>query len=119
MAAEPKPQLSVQEYLRLERQAETKSEYLDGEMVAMTGGTLRHNRIITNVVRELSNQLHERTCEVFPNDLRVRIPSTNAYVYPDTTVVCGEPRVEDSYHDTLLNPTLIVEVLSPSTEGYD
>jgi Uma2 family endonuclease len=118
MAAEPN-RLSVQEYLRLERLAETKSEYLDGQMVAMTGGTIRHNRIITNVVRELSGQLHDRPCEVFPNDLRVRIPSANLYVYPDATVVCGEPRVEDSYADTLLNPTLIVEVLSPSTEAYD
>jgi Uma2 family endonuclease len=118
MAAEPN-RLSVREYLRLERQAETKSEYLDGEMVAMTGASLRHNGIITNVVRELSGQLRDRPCQVFPNDLRVRIPSANLYVYPDSTVVCGEPRLEDSFADTLLNPTLIVEVLSPTTEAYD
>lgn len=118
MAAEPN-RLSVQEYLRLERLAETKSEYLDGQMVAMTGGTLRHNAIISHVVAELSRQLRNRFCEVYPNDLRVRIPSANLYVYPDTTVVCGEPRVEDSYADTLLNPILVIEVLSPSTASYD
>jgi Uma2 family endonuclease len=118
MAAEPN-QLSVQEYLRLERQAETKNEYLDGQMVAMTGGTLRHNAIIANVVSELHRQLRGRPCQVFPNDLRVRIPSANVYVYPDVTVVCGEPRIEDTYADTLLNPIVVIEVLSPSTEAYD
>jgi Uma2 family endonuclease len=118
MAAEPN-RLSVQEYLRLERLAETKNEYLDGQMVAMTGATLRHNGIVTNLARELSGQLYDRPCEVYPNDLRVRIPSANVYVYPDATVVCGEPRLEDSFFDTLLNPTLIVEVLSPSTVSYD
>lgn len=119
MAAEPTPQLSVQEYLRLERQAETKNEYLDGQMVAMTGATLRHNAIIAHVVAELAQQLRDRFCEVYPNDLRVRIPSANVYAYPDVTVVCGEPRLEDSLFDTLLNPTFVVEVLSPTTETYD
>lgn len=118
MAAEPN-RLSVQEYLRLERQAEIKSEYLNGQMVAMTGGTLRHNGIIANVVSELRTQLRDRPCRVFPNDLRVRIPSANVYVYPDVSVVCGEPCVEDTYKDTLLNPAVVVEVLSPSTEAYD
>ena len=118
MAAEPN-RLSVQEYLRLERQAETKSEYLDGQMVAMTGGTLRHNGIIANVVSGLHRQFLNGPCRVFPNNLRVRIPSANVYVYPDVTVVCGEPRIEDAYADTLLNPTVVIEVLSPSTEAYD
>ena len=118
MAAEPN-QLSVAEYLRLERQAETKNEYLDGEMVAMTGATLRHNGIVINLARELSEKLRDRPCQAFANDLRVRIPSANVYVYPDASVVCGEPRLEDSFFDTLLNPSLIVEVLSPSTVSYD
>ena len=117
MAAEPN-QLSVAECLRLDRQAETKNEYLDGQMVAMTGATLRHNGITINVARELSGQLRDRPCQVFANDLRVRIPSANVYVYPDASVVCGE-RLEDSFFETLLNPSLIVEVLSPSTASYD
>lgn len=75
MPVDPKPQLSVQEYLRLERQAETKNEYLDGQMVAMTGGSLRHSLIIGNLVGELRRQLRDRPCQVFPSDLRVGIPS--------------------------------------------
>ena len=118
MAAEPN-QLSVQEYLRLERLAETKNEYLDGQMVAMTGATLRHGFIIGNLVGELKRQLKGRPCQVVPNDLRVRIPSEDVYTYPDVVVVCGEPSLEDHYADTLLNPTLLIEVLSPTTEAYD
>lgn len=118
MAAEPN-QLSVAEYLRLERQAETRNEYLNGQMVAMTGASRRHNLIVVNLLRELGNQLKHRPCELFPSDLRVRIPSANVYTYPDASVVCGDPIVEDEYNDTLLNPTLIIEVLSPSTASYD
>jgi Uma2 family endonuclease len=117
MAAEPN-QLSVQEYLRLERQAETKNEYLDGQLVAMTGASRRHNLIVVNLLRELGNQLKHRPCELFPSDLRVQIPSANVYTYPDVSVVCGDPILEDEYADTLLNPTLVIEVLSPSTEAY-
>ncbi|HVG09351.1 MAG TPA: Uma2 family endonuclease [Thermoanaerobaculia bacterium] len=118
MAAEPN-QLSVQEYLRLERLAETRNEYLDGQLVAMTGGTMRHGFVIGNLVGELKRQLKGRSCQIAPNDLRVHIPSANVYTYPDVVVVCGEPRLEDRYADTVLNPTLLVEVLSPSTEAYD
>ena len=119
MAVEPKRQLSVQEYLRVERQVETRNEYLDGEMVAMTGGTLRHGLIIGNLVGELKRLLKGHSCQVVPNDLRVRIPSANVYTYPDVVIVCGEPLLEDAYADTLLNPTLLIEVLSPTTEAYD
>lgn len=119
MAVDPRPYLSVQDYLRLERQAETKSEYLDGEMVAMSGGGLRHGIIIGNLVRDIGRQLKDRPCRVVPNDLRVRIPSANVYTYPDVVVVCGEPRLEDAYADTLLNPSVLIEVLSPSTEAHD
>lgn len=117
MAAEPN-RLSIQEYLRLERQAETKSEYLDGQMIAMTGASRRHNLIVVNLLRELANQLKHRPCELFPSDLRVRIPSANVYTYPDVSAVCGEPLFEDGEVDTLLNPTFVLEVLSPSTEAY-
>jgi Uma2 family endonuclease len=117
MAAEPN-QLSVQEYLRLERLAETKSEYLDGQMLAMTGASRRHNLIVANLMRDLGNQLKHRPCELFPSDMRVRIPSANVYTYPDVSAVCGEPLFEDGEADTLLNPTFVLEVLSPSTEAY-
>lgn len=119
MSAQPKPYLSPQDYLAIERQAEGRSEYLDGEILAMTGGSRRHNLIVTNLVRELSLQLKNRPAEVYPSDLRVRIPATGLYTYPDLVVVQGEPHFEDAQADTLLNPSLIVEVLSPSTEMYD
>jgi len=114
-----KSYLTAEEYLALERQAETKSEYIDGEMVAMTGGTSWHSLVTLNVGGELRQQLKQRPCLVYSGDLRVRIPGTGDYVYPDITVVCGEPLFEDGQRDILLNPTLIVEVLSPSTESYD
>lgn len=119
MAAEPKPHLSAQDYLLLERRAEWKSEYVDGQMVAMVGGSLRHSLIAGNLIRHLGSQLRHGSCQVHPSDLRVRIPSANVYTYPDVTIVCGEPRLEDEFGDTLLNPMVVVEVLSPSTEAYD
>jgi Uma2 family endonuclease len=121
MASAPiqKSYLTAEEYLALERQADTKSEYLDGEMVAMTGGTSRHSLVTLNVGGELRQQLKQRPCLVYSGDLRVRISGTGDYVYPDITVVCSEPLFEDGQRDILLNPTLIVEVLSPSTESYD
>jgi Uma2 family endonuclease len=117
--AQPKPFLSPEEYLAIERESETRSEYLGGEMFAMSGGSRQHNLIVTNLVRELSLQLKLRPCEVYTNDQRVRVPETGLYTYPDVVVVCGEPSFEDESVDTLLNPVLIVEVLSSTTEAYD
>ena len=111
--------LSAAEYLARERTAETKSEYYAGEVFAMTGASRRHNLVVTNLVRSLTNQLWNRDCDVLASDMRVRVPETDSYVYPDVVVVCGEPRLEDSELDTLLNPTLIIEVLSPSTADFD
>lgn len=119
MAVHSKPYLSPAQYLALERVAEERSEYLDGEMVAMTGGSRNHGLIVGNLVRELGSQLRDRPCEVYPTDLRVQVAQTGLYTYPDVTVVCGEPRFEDEQLDTLLNPTVILEVLSPTTESYD
>jgi Uma2 family endonuclease len=119
MSVHSKPYLTPEDYLALERASETKSEYLDGEMVGMTGATRWHNLISTNLVRELSQQLKQRPCEVYSNDQRVGVPTTGLYTYPDVVVACSEPRFEDDSLDTLLNPVLIVEVLSPTTEGYD
>ena len=119
MSVHSKPYLTREQYLALERTAETKSEYLDGEMVAMTGVSLAHSRITSNIGRELGQQLKGRPCEVHTSDLRVWVPDTRLYAYPDVIVVCGEPRLTDEHFDTLTNPTVLVEVLSPSTQAYD
>jgi Uma2 family endonuclease len=110
--------LTPEEYLVLERQAETKSEYLDGELIAMTGATRKHNLVAGNIFASLHAQLRQRPCEVYASDMRVGV-SPIAYTYPDVVVVCGEGEFGDDYMDTLLNPTVIVEVLSESTGGYD
>jgi Uma2 family endonuclease len=121
MTSRPKTYLTPEEYLAVERQNEYKSEYMDGEMVAMVGASRRHNIIGVNITRELSHQLRGRPCETYANDMRVRIVSRReyAYTYPDVVVVCGDPQFEDGHLDTLLNPTVLVEVLSESTELYD
>jgi Uma2 family endonuclease len=117
---QPRPWITPDEYLALDRAAAERSEYIDGEVVAMAGGSREHSLIIGNLVRELGNQLKRRPCEVHPNDLRVRVPSARLYTYPDVVVICGEPVFEeDDQRDILLNPTLLGEVLSPSTEAYD
>ena len=108
-----------EEYLALERQAQCKSEYYAGEVFAMAGASRWHNLIVTNVLRELSLQLKGRPCTTYPSDMRVKISPTGLYTYPDVTVVCGDAQFEDTQQDTLLNPTLIVEVLCESTEAYD
>ena len=111
--------ISPEEYLRLERQAEYKSEYLNGEIFAMSGASREHNLIAAHIVSELDQQLKGKPCEVYPSDMRLKVTATGLYTYPDAIVVCGEPKFEDAYVDTLLNPTFLVEVLSQSTERYD
>ena len=118
MAAQVKVYTTVEEYLHFERQAETKSEYCDGKVYAMAGASERHNTIMMNIAAELHQQLKRRPCRVYPSDLRVRVSPTR-YYYPDVTVVCGEPELADDVMDILLNPTLVVEVGSPSTAGFD
>lgn len=119
MATEPKPRFTPEEYLARERQSELRNEYLNGEIFAMTGASRRHNRMVLNAAISLDSQLRGKGCEVFASEMRVRVPAMNLYTYPDLTVACGEPRFEDGEVDTLLNPVLIVEVLSKSTESYD
>jgi len=109
--------MSWSEYLQRERQAETKSEFYDGEVFAMAGATRRHNIIAGNLVRRLSEALDAHPCEVYPGDMRVRCPD-GLGTYPDVSVGC-DPLFHDKTQDTLLNPVVIVEVLSPSTEAYD
>lgn len=108
-----------EEYLASERKATVKSEYLSGQIIAMSGASLAHTRIIADIVTELNIQLRGRDCEVISNDMRVKTGVKGAYFYPDVVVFCGEPEFEDNVFDTLLNPTLVVEVLSPSTEVFD
>jgi Uma2 family endonuclease len=119
MSSQPKLRLTPEEYLTLEREAEYKSEYFAGEVFAMAGASARHVLIVTNVVAELRNQLKRRPCTVYSTDLRVRVSATGLYTYPDAVVVCGTPQWADNQQDTLLNPTLLVEVLSESTKDYD
>lgn len=111
--------ITAADYLALERQAESKSEYLNGCIYAMSGASRNHNRITINLGAMLHTQLRGKPCEPFVNDLRIKISPTSLYTYPDVTVVCDEPRFEDDQLDTLLNPKAIIEVLSESTEKYD
>lgn len=116
---EKQSRLTPQEYLERERKAETKSEYHGGVVVAMGGASKEHYRITVNITGELHMQLKGKLCEPFAADMRVRVPECNRYYYPDVVVVCEEPQFEDAELDTLLNPTLILEVLSDSTEAID
>jgi Uma2 family endonuclease len=119
MTAQQAQRMHVQDYLALDRQSAVKHEYIDGTIVAMAGGSARHNIITTNIAATLHTQVRQRPCTVYSSDMRVSIAQHGFYTYPDVTVVCGQSDYEDSREDTLRNPTLIVEVLSPSTESYD
>lgn len=118
MLSLPKVRVTPEEYLALDRQSEYKHEYFDGEIFAMTGASRKHNIISVNVATSLNSQLTDRDCEVYASDMRVKVSPTGLYAYPDV-VVCGSPQFEDKEIDTLLNPTVILEVLSKTTEGYD
>jgi Uma2 family endonuclease len=107
------------EYLARERVAETKSEYRHGEIVAMTGVSRAHNLIAGNLFRHLSQQLLSGGCETYMSDVRVRVSKTGLYTYPDLAISCEPIQFEDDHVDTLLNPVVVIEVLSPSTEAYD
>ena len=108
-----------EEYIALERKADYKSEYFNGHIIAMAGASSEHNLIIGDIFYGLYPELRQRGCLVYTSDMRVRPSPGDTYVYPDVVVVCGEPEFEDDAFDTLLNPIVIVEVLSPSTEVYD
>ncbi len=114
-----RPRLSEEEYLKIERAAEFRSEYYNGQMYAMSGGSMPHAVIIANLIRELGVALRQKPCTVMNSDMRVRISPSKFYTYPDIVVVCGPPKLADNQKDTLLNPTLLIEVLSPSTEAHD
>ena len=117
--ANPEQRLSEARYLEIERAADFKSEFYDGEMFAMAGETRDHSLIASNLVRELGNRLGNRPCVVFNSDLRVKIQATGLFTYPDASVVCGPEEYVPGVDDTLVNPTFVAEVLSDSTEAYD
>lgn len=119
MASVPNYYLSPEEYLALERQAEFKSEYIDGVVYALAGGTPRHSLVAVNITTSLSVQLRGRSCRVYNSDLKVTTPNLQRYFYPDVSVVCGETGVVDDQEDVVLNPILIVEVSSESTTAFD
>lgn len=119
MSAIPKTKLTPAEYLEFERKSETKHEYFDGEVFAMSGAKRNHNKIVGNLSGLIWQHLKGKDCEFYPTDMRVFVPATGLYTYPDLVVVCGEPIFQDNVFDTLLNPILLVEVLSETTESYD
>jgi Uma2 family endonuclease len=119
MATAGKPHITPQEYLARERLADFRSEYYNGEMFAMSGASWEHTLIKDNVARHAGNQMEGGPCVVLTSDLRVKVDATGLYTYPDVVLVCEEPQFEDDVFDTLLNPRVVVEVLSESTEAYD
>ena len=119
VSTQPKVRFTPEEYLELERKAETKSEYLDGEVFAMPGVSWEHSRIVLNIATGLNMQFVDRPFHVHGPELRVKISETGLYTYPDVFIVGTEPQLEDGHHDTVLNPQVIFEVLSDSTESYD
>jgi Uma2 family endonuclease len=119
MTSQTKPRYTPEEYLAIERNSEGKNEYFGGEIFAMGGATERHNLITTNILAGLHTQFRGRSCKVYSSDMRVKVNSTGLYTYPDIVALCGQARFDDEQKDTLLNPTVIIEVLSKSTEAYD
>ena len=118
MSAHPQPRLTPEEYLELDRASDVRNEYYKGHMYAMSGGSLPHAIVIPNLAFAIRTALGKSSCVVMSSDLRVRVSPDGLYTHPDLSVVCGEPKLLDGRKDTLLNPTLLVEVLSPSTEAY-
>jgi Uma2 family endonuclease len=119
MTVKPDVRYTPDEYLKMERDAACKSEYFNGEIFAMAGASRKHNLITMSISSRLYQQLRKKECEVYANDMRVKVSSTGLYSYPDIVVVCSPPLFDDALSDSLLNPDLIIEVLSESTEAYD
>ena len=119
MSAVPHPLLTPQQYLGQERAAEFKSEFYRGEVFAMARTGYEHTLIKDNIARNAGNQLQPASCVVLTSDMRVKVSVTGLYTYPDLVILCEKPQLEDDKFDTLLNPRVIVEVLSESTEKYD
>jgi Uma2 family endonuclease len=121
MSTQPKRLYTLEEYLELEKSSDEKFEYWDGNVWAMSRASLAHNRIVRNLNTEIDLQLRQtKNCSVFPSDLRIKVPAYPPYRYPDLSALCGEPEIEKTAGiDILVNPQLIIEVLSDSTEAFD
>ncbi len=119
MSAAPKMRLTPEQYLAIERKAEFKSEFYDGEMFAMAVASMEHNSLKDNLIVQIGSRLWGGRCRTFSSDMRVKVSRTGLYTYPDIVIVCGKPEVEDDVMDTLLNPQVVIEVLSDSTQKYD
>jgi Uma2 family endonuclease len=120
MSSEPSHKYTLEEYFALELASEEKYEFWKGEVFCMSGASLAHNQITINIGTEAHSQLRERGCQVFPADMRVKVPAYPPYRYPDLSALCGAPEIENIRGlDLLLNPALIIEVLSKSTEAFD
>jgi Uma2 family endonuclease len=119
MNAIPDNFVTLEDYFRLEETGENKHEYFHGAIYDMTGASYTHTTLVHNIDGQLYVQLRGKSCRAHTNDLRVKIETTMLYTYPDLLVICGQPQFADGRNDTVTNPTLIIEVLSPSTEGYD
>jgi Uma2 family endonuclease len=114
-----KQRTSPEDYLKYERLSEEKHEYFEGTIVKMQGASLPHNDIVSNIIREVGNKLKGKGCRVLPSDMRTVSPGKKSYTYPDAVIVCGKPEMEDDQFDTLKTPTVIIEVISKSTENYN
>lgn len=121
LPVEQKRRYTLAEYFELERTSAEKHEYVDGEILMMAGGSENHSLIITNTIRSIGNRLQGKPCRVYESNLRIRIPRTPLYVYPDISIICGPTQRDPDDHtgNSVTNPRLVIEVLSPSTEGYD
>ncbi|HEX3877492.1 MAG TPA: Uma2 family endonuclease [Bryobacteraceae bacterium] len=119
MSTQPITKLTAEEYLELERRSEFRSEYLDGQVFAMAGGTIDHARILTNTLSALTSELGDRDCEAASSDVRVHIAAYRVFTYPDIVVWCGTPQLYGDRRDVISDATFIVEILSPSNKNYD
>ncbi len=119
MSTQPVPYVSPEEYLEAERLASFKSEYVSGQVWAMSGASRAHNTIASNLIIAIGTAIRGTGCQVFGSDMRVLVTESNTYAYPDITVVCGEQQYSDTLADTLTNPTVLIKILSPSTAQYD
>jgi Uma2 family endonuclease len=119
MVAQPKPFYTIAQYLQLERAGEQKHEYYDGQIFALAGSSENHNLIAAHILGILYGQVRKRPCKVYPSDMRIKVAKTKLYTYPDISIVCGTALFDDAESDTLLNPMVIFEILSASTEKYD
>lgn len=117
MATAPESYVSERDYLQVERQSETKAEYVDGQVLAMAGASERHNRLLSNLIMQVGPQLRGGECRIYPSDLRIKV--ANRYFYPDASIVCGKAVFSDDLNDVVLNPTVLFEILSPSSAAYD